>query len=88
MKKIFAIFVLILYAPSVYATCSVDIDKPCTGQNQDVEIISIFDNPHLESYKETNQDNVVPHNNLISNPLDDTANQSYDPDCMFGVCLP
>ena len=87
MNKIFITFLISMFLPA-FAACPIDANQPCTGENQDIMTISQINNSNQDLRKEENNYPFLPENERTSNPFDDTQNQSYDPDCMFGVCLP
>ena len=79
MKKMFTLFLITMFSLPAFASCPVDTDKPCTGNN--------IDNLNLSKsvLNEYPQEKTSQNNSANQNYIDI---QSYDPDCQFGVCLP
>lgn len=77
MKKIFALFLINLFAISAFGACSLDLDKPCTAKSIDILNTSILD--------KTSQKTDI-QNNKINKDYIEVKMDDYD--CQFGVCLP
>lgn len=74
MKKIFALFLINLFAIPTFGACSIDLDKPCTATTKDN--LNISKSITKNDLKKDNYQNT------------DIKNQNDDSDCQFGVCFP
>ena len=87
MNKILITILISMFLPA-FATCPIDSDKPCTGEKQTQEKISKINKPDLKQNDDVKDYPFLPKKEKVKIQINDTQNQSYDPDCMFGVCLP
>ena len=87
MNKILITILVSMFLPA-FAACPIDSDKPCTEEKQDIKAISKIDNLDFGQKDDAKDHPFLPENEWIDIQPNDTFNQSYDPDCMFGVCLP
>ena len=77
MKILLLILVLAVAVP-VFATCSIDMEKPCTAENSlDVRI----DPDPVEQMKKST-------NSISQDKSFETQTQTYNSNCQFGICLP
>ena len=87
MNKILITILVSMFLPA-FAACPIDSNKPCTGEKQDTKTISKIDNVDFGQKDDVKDHPFLPENERIKLQPNDKADKSYDPDCMFGVCLP
>ena len=87
MNKILITILVSMFLPA-FAACPIDADKPCTGEKQDTKTISKINDVDFGQKDDRNDHPFLSDKERINIQQEDTVNQSYDPDCMFGVCLP
>ena len=93
MKKFLIVIFSIIFTTPVFASCSLDIDKPCTASVSD-RVYSSVQNKYipspLEDLRKTDAFQpryVVPYQEMLIN-TDPVPTSDYNSNCQFGVCLP
>ncbi len=93
MKKFLIVIFSIIFTTPVFASCSLDIDKPCTASVSD-RVYSSVQNKYiptpLEDMKKTDAFQpryVVPYQEMLIN-TEPATQADYNSNCQFGVCLP
>lgn len=93
MKKFLIVIFSIIFTAPVFASCSLDMDKPCTA--------TILDDAHstvrskyipspLEDIRKTDAFQpryFEPYQEMLIN-TDPAPSSDYNSNCQFGVCLP
>jgi len=93
MKKFLIVIFSIISTTPVFASCSLDIDKPCTASVSD-RVYSSVQNKYipspLEDMKKTDAFQpryFDPYQEMLIN-TDPAPSSDYNSNCQFGVCLP
>lgn len=88
MNKIFVFLLALIFLPA-FAACPIDSDKPCTGNTTDKENKFFSQQSTQKDFANKKSEN---YSSIKINPKTETKKeenpQNYDPDCMFGICLP
>ena len=93
MKKVLIVIFALMFCEQVFASCSIDMDKPCTASALDrvhSSVRSKYIPSPLEDMKKTDAFQpqfVVPYQKMLIN-TETKPVENYNSNCQFGVCLP